>query len=55
MYYTICPQCGYKLLRAENGTKVELYCPKCKEKLCVIVKNGVIIIGKYDLADAMEL
>lgn len=55
VYYTICPHCGYKLLKAENGTKIELFCPKCKEKLSIAVKDGVVIIGKYELKDTIIL
>lgn len=53
MYYTICPYCGYKLLKAENGAKIELFCPKCKEKLSIAVKNGIVIIGRYELKDTI--
>ena len=53
MYYTICPYCGYKLLKAENDAKIELFCPKCKEKLSIAVKNGIVIIGRYELKDTI--
>jgi phage FluMu protein Com len=53
MYYTICPHCGYKLLRAANGAKIELYCPKCKKKISIAVKDGVVIIGSYEIKDAI--
>lgn len=55
LYFTVCPNCGYKLFKAETGTKIEMFCPKCKEKLSVIVKNGTIIIGKFNLKDTIEV
>ena len=31
-YYVVCPECGYKLLKAGDGSNIEIYCPKCKGK-----------------------
>ena len=28
-YYTVCPDCGYKLLKAGDGSTIEIHCPKC--------------------------
>lgn len=55
MYYISCPHCGYKLMKAANGTKIELYCPKCKEKITVIVKDGVVIVGKFDATQVIAI
>lgn len=44
--YVVCPDCGYKLLKAGDGSNVEIYCPKCKAKLFIEIKDGKIIIQK---------
>ncbi len=44
--YIVCPDCGYKLLKAGNGSNVEIYCPKCKAKLQIETKDGKITIQK---------
>ena len=49
-YYTVCPDCGYKLLKASDGSQIEIYCPKYKAKLLIEIKDGKIIIQKA-LAD----
>ncbi len=45
-YYTICPDCGYKLFKAGDDSNVEIYCPKCKAKLIIEIKDGKITIQK---------
>lgn len=45
-YYTVCPDCGYKLFKAGDGSNVEIYCPKCKLKLRIIIKDNEITILK---------
>lgn len=45
-YYTVCPDCEYKLFKAGDGSNVEIYCPKCKAKLIVEIKDGKITIQK---------
>ena len=45
-YYTVCPDCGYKLLKASDGSQIEIYCPKCKAKLLIEIKDGNIKIHK---------
>lgn len=27
-YYVVCPECGYKLLKASDGSTIEIYCVK---------------------------
>ena len=44
--YIVCPDCGYKLFKAGNGSNVEIYCQKCKAKLQIEIKDGKIIIQK---------
>jgi len=45
-YYTVCPDCGYKLFKAGDGSNVEIYCPKCKAKLIIEIKDNKITIQK---------
>ena len=46
MFYTVCPSCGYKLLKAGDGSTIEIHCPKCAEKMTIEIKNGKITIQK---------
>ena len=39
MKYAMCPKCGRRLCKGENGTKVEMECPKCGEFASVIITN----------------
>jgi len=43
-YYTVCPTCGYKLCKAGDGSNIEIYCPKCNEKMTIDVKDNKIVI-----------
>jgi len=43
-YYTVCPTCGYKLLKAGDGSNIEIFCPKCNAKLLIDVEDNKIII-----------
>lgn len=45
-YYVVCPDCGYKLLKASDGSEIEIYCPKCKAKLLISIKDGKVLIQK---------
>ena len=45
-YYVVCPDCGYKLLKAGDGSTIEIYCPKCKAKMLIEIKNGKVIVQK---------
>lgn len=41
-YFAVCPLCGYKLLKGEEGSKIEMLCPKCHEDVEVaITKESV--------------
>ena len=44
--YIVFHDCGYKLFKAGDGSNVEIYCPKCKAKLLIEIKDGKIIIQK---------
>ncbi len=45
-YYVVCLECGYKLLKAGDGSTIEIYCPKCKGKMFIAVKDGKVIVQK---------
>lgn len=45
-YYTICPNCGYKLLKAGDGSNIEIFCPKCNDKMTIEIKDGKVVIQK---------
>ncbi len=47
--YVVCPDCGYKLFKAGDGSNVETYCLKCRLKLRISIKNNEIIIQKIIL------
>ncbi len=52
-YYAICPDCGYKLFKARDGSNVEIHCPKCKEKMTIEVNDNKIVIQRM-LSDKTE-
>ena len=45
-YYVVCPERGYKLLKAGDGSTIEIYCPKCKGKYLIAVKDGKVTVQK---------
>ena len=47
-YYTVCLVCGYKLLKAGNGSNIEITCPKCKKKVVIEVEDSTITIKTDD-------
>ena len=44
--YIVCPECGYKLFKLGDGSNAEIFCPKCKLKLQIEIKDGKITILK---------
>ncbi len=46
MKYAMCPKCGRRLCKGENGTKVEMECPKCGEFASVIIEEDDVHISK---------
>ena len=45
-YCVACPHCGQELLKAENGSLIEVSCPKCATDLKIEVENDRITIQK---------
>ena len=52
-YYVVCPDCGYKLLKAGDGSTIEIYCPKCKAKLQISINDGKVLIQKQAVDTAL--
>lgn len=44
--YIVCPNCGYKLLKAGDGSNIEIFCPKCNDKMTIEIKDGKVVIQK---------
>ena len=38
-YFAICPVCGKKLCKAEEGSSVDIQCPECKEQVEIVVSK----------------
>lgn len=45
-YFAVCPVCGKKLCKAEDGSVLEVQCPHCKEQVDVVVENGIVSVSK---------
>ena len=41
--FVVCPNCGYKLCKAEIGSTVEMVCPSCKQPVEVTVNQESVI------------
>lgn len=54
MKYAMCPKCGRRLCKGENGTKVEMECPKCGEFASVIIEEDDIHISKKPIFPAIS-
>ena len=54
MKYAMCPKCGRRLCKGENGTKVEMECPKCGEFASVIIEEDDIHISKKPIFTALK-
>lgn len=48
-YYVVCPECGYKLFKLDNGSNIEIYCPKCKVKMLIAVNDGKVTVQKHQI------
>ena len=40
--YAICPMCGKKLCKAEEGSMVDIQCPECKEQVEIVVTKETV-------------
>lgn len=45
-YFAVCPCCGAKLCKAEEGSTVEMQCGHCKEHVEVIVTEDIVMTKK---------
>ena len=55
MKYAMCPKCGRRLCKGENGTKVEMECLKCGEFASVIIEEDDIHISKKPIFTPTEV
>ncbi len=54
-YYVVCPECGYKLLKAGDGSTIEILCPKCKGKMLIAVKDGKVSVQKHPIINNISI
>lgn len=54
--YAVCPFCGKKLCKAEDGSMVEVQCPHCKEQVDIVVTKGIVSTSKSksEVAEAKQ-
>ncbi len=45
-YYTVCPYCGYKLMKAGGGSTFEFNCPRCDVKMTIEITDNKVTIQK---------
>ena len=41
-YFAICPVCGKRLCKAEEGSTVDIQCPDCKEQVEIVVTRETV-------------
>lgn len=46
--YACCPICGHKLLKGENGTFVELRCPRCSNFVRITIKEQQVSVVLFE-------
>ena len=46
MYYATCINCSCVLLKAGEGSIIEIFCRRCNDKLYIEVKEGTVLIKK---------
>lgn len=44
--FAVCPLCGQKLCKAEEGSIVEMQCPSCKQYVEVTVQSDSVTTKK---------
>ena len=50
-YFAICPVCGKRLCKAEEGSSVDIQCPDCKEQVEIIVSKLAVSTKRHLLAE----
>ena len=40
--FAICPICGKKLCKAEEGSSVDIQCPECKTQVEIVVTKETV-------------
>lgn len=46
--YACCPICAHKLLKGENGTFVDVLCPRCSSLIKVTIKDKQVTVIPYE-------
>ncbi len=41
-YFAICPVCGKRLCKAEEGSTIIIQCPECKDQIEIIVSKMTV-------------
>lgn len=55
-FYAACPICGYKLCKGEDGSNVDILCPRCGKLIQVIItQNDVRAVPSELLKKAKEI
>ena len=47
--YAACPICGYKLCKGEDGSNVDILCPRCGKLIQVIITQNDVRAVPSDL------
>lgn len=46
--YASCPICAHKLLKGENGTFVEVLCPRCSYLIRITIKDRQVTTVPFE-------
>lgn len=46
--YACCPICAHKLLKCENGTFVEVLCPRCSYLIRITIKDRQVTTVPFE-------
>jgi len=44
MKHIVCNNCGQRLLKANDGSQIEINCPRCNEKIVIAIKDKTILV-----------
>lgn len=50
-YFAICPVCGKKLCKAEEGSTVDIQCPDCKEQVEIVVTKEAVSMKRNNTCE----